>query len=96
MELKWLRYPEKHAKHVSTLPESITFDLTVRFPISLVLWKLDIQSFPRTPKSAQSKLGETFKYVFKISLEKARNTKVSRGDQRLPKAEGLDFGYEYS
>ena len=42
LELKWLRYPENCAKHVSTLPKAITFNLTIRFVISLVLWKLDI------------------------------------------------------
>ena len=42
LELKRLRYPENRAKHVSTLPEAITFNLTIRFAISLVLWKLDI------------------------------------------------------
>jgi len=35
-ELKRLRYPENRKKGVSTLPEAITFDLTVGFSIYLV------------------------------------------------------------
>ena len=35
-ELKRLRYPENHTKRVSMLPETITFDPTVVFSISLV------------------------------------------------------------
>ena len=53
-ELKQLRYPENRAKRISTLLEAITFDPTVGFSISLVFWKLDIYSFPRTPRLAQS------------------------------------------
>ena len=30
LKLKWLRYLENHAKHVSSLPGIITFDLTVK------------------------------------------------------------------
>ena len=33
LELKRLRYPKNRAKRISTLPETITFDLTVWFPI---------------------------------------------------------------
>ena len=62
-ELKWLRYPENHAKRVNTLPETITFYPTARFSISLVLWKLDIQRFPRKPRLVQSKSKKTFKYM---------------------------------
>ena len=51
-ELKQLRYPENRATHVSTLPEAINFDSTVGISISLVFWKLDIQSFPETLRSA--------------------------------------------
>jgi len=50
-ELKQLRYPENRATHVSTLLEAIYFDSTVGFSISLVFWKLDIQSFPETLRS---------------------------------------------
>ena len=62
-ELKRLRYPENCTKHVSMLPEVITFDPTVLFWISLVFWKLDIQSFPKTPRSAQLKFIKAFKYT---------------------------------
>ena len=41
-ELKWLRYPENHAKRINTFPEAITFDPIIGFTISLCLWKLDI------------------------------------------------------
>ena len=41
-KLKWLRYPENHAKRINTFPEAITFDPIIGFTISLCLWKLDI------------------------------------------------------
>ena len=44
-KLKRLRYPENREKHISTLPKAIPFDLIDGFLISLVFWKLDIQSF---------------------------------------------------
>ena len=53
--------------------DAITFDSIVRFLISLVLWILDIHSFPGTLRSAQSNLGKTFKYVFKIEPGKSQN-----------------------
>ena len=51
-ELKMLRYPENRKKGVSTLPEAITFDLTIGFSIYLVFWKLETQSFIGIPRSA--------------------------------------------
>lgn len=72
----------KLCKAHSTLPKAITFDPTVGFSIYLVFWKLDIQKFPGTPRSAQSKSGKAFKYVFKAGLVKARTANVSRGGRR--------------
>ena len=69
-ELKRLRYPENHKKHVSTLPEIITFDPTIGFSITLLFWKLDIWSFPGTPRLAQSESGKAFKYVSKVKPRK--------------------------
>jgi len=60
LDLKRLRYLENCAKRVSLLPEAITFDLIVRFPISLVFRKLNIQKFTGTPKSTQSKSEKAF------------------------------------
>ena len=69
----------KSWKHVNTHPQAITFDLTIRFPVSLVFWKLDIQSFPGTTRSAQFEYKKTFKYAYEVGLEKARTVDVSRG-----------------
>ena len=82
-ELKRLRYPKNRIKCVSTIPETITFDPTIGFSIYLVLWKLDIQSFLRTPKSVQSEFGKAFKYAIEVRTEKRENDKfanVSRAD----------------
>ena len=61
------------------LPKAITFDQTIVFPISLFLWKLDIQSFPGTPRSGQFKSRKTFKYASKTEPEKAKIADVNRG-----------------
>jgi len=66
-----LRYPENRAKHVSSLPEVITFDLTIGISISLVFCKLDTQILLGTPRSAQSEFGKTFKYASKVKLRKS-------------------------
>ena len=79
LELKQLRYPENCAKRVKMLPKTITFYLIIRFPISSVFWKLDIQSFPEKPRSAQSKSGKSFKYAFESRSEKVRTVDVSKG-----------------
>ena len=52
------------------LPKIITFDTIVRFSINLVLWKLDIQSFLGTPRSAQSKSEKILKHAFKAGPKK--------------------------
>ena len=72
-ELKRSRYPENREKQVSMLLDAITFDSIVIFSISLVLWILDINSFPGTLRLAQSKSGKTFKYIFKTEPGKSRN-----------------------
>ena len=93
---------------VGTLLEAITFDQTVGFPISLEFWKLDIQSFLGTPRSAESKYGKISKHASKSRPEKARIANVSRGGrrclcgrqaspaatQRPSKAEGSESGYK--
>ena len=56
---------------LSTIPKAITFDLTVGFPISLVFWKLDIQSFLRT----QDQLNP--------SLERPLNTRPKLNQKKL-------------
>ena len=65
-----MRYLENWAKHISTLPEAITFDPTVGFLIYLVLWKLDIQKFPGTLKAAQYNFRKAFKYVSEVESRK--------------------------
>jgi len=65
-ELKRLRYFENRAKHISSVPKVITFDLFVGISISLVFWKLDIHTFLRTPRPAQSEIGKTFKKASKF------------------------------
>ena len=69
-ELKWLRYLENRAKHISSLLETITIDPTVRISFSLVFWKLDIQAFLEIPWSAQSKFTKAFKYATKSEPRK--------------------------
>ena len=65
-ELKQLRYPENCARRVSSLPKTITFDLTIGFLIYLVLWKLDIQLFLVTPRIAQLEFSLALKYVIEV------------------------------
>ena len=94
-ELKRLRYLKNHAKHVSMLPMAITFDPTIRFSISLVLWKLDNQSFPRRDQLNPS-LGRPLNMCPKLDQEKAENANVSRVGwlaalQGVPKAKGPFF-----
>ena len=64
------------------LPKAITFDSTIEFPISLVFWKLNIQSFPRIPSSTQSKSRRPSNMRPNLDQKKARTTDVSRGGQR--------------
>ena len=86
-KLKQLRYIENHGKYINTVPEAITFDPTVGFSISLVFWKLDIQSFPRTLRSTQSESRKAFKYTSEVNQEKAKIADVSRvaSNRRKPK-----------
>ena len=81
-ESKQLKYLKNCAKCISTFLEAITFHPTVWFPISLVFWKLDIQSFPRTSRSAQSESRNAFKYTFEAWSNKARTTNVSKGGRQ--------------
>ena len=80
------------------LPKAITFYSTVGFLISLVLWKLDIQIFPKTQKSVQFVSRKTFKYASKVEPKKARTNDVSRGwlvaIQGAPEIEGSVFHYK--
>ena len=71
-ELKQLRYWENREKHISMLPEVITFGPTVGILIYLAFWKLDIQSFPGTPRSPQSEFEKTFKCASKVKTEKVQ------------------------
>ena len=82
MESEWLRYWENRKKHINTLPKAITFDPTVGFPISLVLCKLNIQIFLRTPRLDQSESGKAFKYAFEFGSDKAKIADVSKGGRR--------------
>jgi len=58
------------ASQLASRGEAITFDIVIEFSISLVFWKLDIQSFPRTPRSAQSEFEKAFKYAIEVRTEK--------------------------
>ena len=82
-----MRYPENRAKRVNMIPKAITFDSTVEFPISLVFWKLDIQSFPRIPSSIQSKSRRPSNMRpnldKKKKLELLMSTEVANGRQKL-------------
>ena len=63
-----LLYQTRAARKFSS---SLTkFDLTVRISISLMFWKLDINIFIGTPRSAQSESEKTFKYAFEVELGK--------------------------
>ena len=79
LELQRLKYPENRERHISMLPKAITFYPTIGFLISLVLWKLDIQSFLETPKSAQFESGKTFKYASEVEPKKDKTANVSKG-----------------
>ena len=82
LELQRLKYPENRERHISMLPEAITFYPTIGFLISLVLWKLDIQSFLETPKLAQFESGKTFKYVSEVEPKKDKLLMSTRGGRR--------------
>ena len=69
-KLNQLRGPKNRAKHISSLPEVITFDLTIEISFSLVLWKLDIHIFPGISRSAQSEFKKAFKYASEAELGK--------------------------
>ena len=72
-----MRYLQNRLKRISSLPKAITFDLTVEISFSLVFWKLDIQIFPRTPRSTQSSLERHPNMRSKSELEKVKATDVS-------------------
>ena len=64
------------------------------FSISLVFWKLYIQSFLGTPRSIQFESGKTFKYAFKAGPEKAEIADVSRvadGHTRCARSQRVNF-----
>ena len=82
LKFKQLRYPENHAKCISTLLKVITFYSTVGFSFSLVSWKLDIYFFPRTSRFAQSESEKTFKYTSEVELGKCQNYWCQQGGQR--------------
>ena len=73
------------------------FDLTVRISISLMFWKLDINIFIGTPRSAQSESEKTFKYAFEVELGKKLGLLMSTLDPEATKwpseAEGSFFSY---
>ena len=58
------------------LTKAVTFDPTIGFSISLVFWKLDIQSFPRTPIA--------FKYAIKVKTKKREKDKIADVSQVDP------------
>ena len=58
------------AGQLTSQGQAITFDTSVEFSISLVFWKLDIQGFPRTPRSAQSEFGKASKYAIEVRTKK--------------------------
>ena len=68
-ELKRLWYLENCARHISSLLEAITFNPTIQFSKTKMIWKLDIRIFPVPPKLGQSKSKKAFKWVFKIWTE---------------------------
>ena len=72
-----MRYLQNRLKRISSLPKAITFDPTVEISFSLVFWKLDIQIFPRTPRSTQSSLERHPNMRSKSELEKVKATDVS-------------------
>ena len=52
-----MRYPKNRVGGISLLPKAITFDPTVRFSVSLVFQKLDVQRFPIKPRSVNRSEG---------------------------------------
>ena len=72
-----MRYLQNRLKRISSLPKAITFDPIVEISFSLVFWKLDIQIFPRTPRSTQSSLERHPNMRSKSELEKVKATDVS-------------------
>ena len=69
-KLKWLRYLENYARHISLLLEAITFDPIVGFSNCQVFRKLDIHTFPWIPRLAQSDFGKAFKWSIKVRTAK--------------------------
>ena len=72
-KLKWLRYLENHVEHISTIPESVTFNPTFKISTSLVFWKLEIQIFSGSPRLAKSEFRKTSKYAIKVRIEKSQS-----------------------
>ena len=72
---KWLKW-HQHAFR----GHNFLFDCG--FSISLVLWKLYIYRFPRTPRSAQSDFGKAFKYASKAKPGKCQNCWYRQGGRR--------------
>ena len=70
IEVNTIEYLENHVRHVSSLLEAITFDSTIGFSIALVFWKLDIHTFLRTPRLAQSNSGKASRYAIEVRREK--------------------------
>ena len=68
------------------LPKVITFDPTFGILICLALWKLDIQSNPRIPRSPQSESGKTSKCAFKFGTRKCNKTNFSMSWWHQPDA----------
>ena len=75
-KLKRLRYWENCEQRISTLPEVITFDPTVGILISLVFCKLNIQIFPRKPRSPQSESEKTSKCTSKGKTKKVHEDEI--------------------
>ena len=67
-------------EHVNTLPEAVTFDPTIGILISFIFWKLNIQTFPGTPRSTQLESKNTFEYAIKVKWEKDKIADVSVPD----------------
>ena len=75
-KLKRLRYRENCEQRISTLLEVITFDPTVGILISLVFCKLNIQIFPRKPRSPQSESEKTSKCTSKGKTKKVHEDEI--------------------
>ena len=67
-------------EHVNTLPEAVTFDPTIGILISFIFWKLNIQTFPGTPRSTQSESKNTFEYAIEVKWEKDKIADVNIPD----------------